>query len=155
MHPARQQQPAFSFHHLTCRTTFTKKLRTPYFIHRRPGMLHNVKLVVDDAAVRCPLLQALPEGLPHVHASDPDRAALEGAQLRREKLIQRLFLSLPAKPQRLTRLQIAHHSEELLLLAQMNLIHSHLPQSRLSPPLRPSLQITQIQASHRTRRDRK
>src|SRR6202040_1088318 len=59
------------------------------------------------------------------------------------------FFPFAPEPQRVTRCQIAHHGEELLLLAQIDLIHSHLPQRRLPSFPCPALQIAQIDGSHR------
>ena len=60
-------------------------------------MLHDVELVIHDPALRQPLLDALPERLPHVHTGRPDRAPLKGAQLLLEELVQRLLSSVPAR----------------------------------------------------------
>ncbi len=77
------------------------------------------------------------------------RTSLKRTQLFLEKLVQRLFLPLPSQPQRFSRLQIAYHCQKLLLLPQIDLIHSHLPQRWLSSPLRPATQIAHIDGSHR------
>jgi hypothetical protein len=61
-----------------------------------------------------------------------------------EKFVQRLFRALPPKPQRFARFQIGHYRQELLLLPQENLIHSHQPQCRSPSPLRPALQLSQV-----------
>ena len=111
-------------------------------------MLDDVELVVDDAAVRQPLFDALPERQPHIHAGRLDRAALEGTQMTSEKLIQRLLLALSAKPQRLAGRQVADYGDELLLLAQKDLVDAHLPQGRLASRLGPSLQIALIDGPH-------
>ena len=49
MHPAAQQQPAFPFHHAPHSCALAEELRTPHFIDRLVGVLHDVELVVDDA----------------------------------------------------------------------------------------------------------
>src|ERR1039457_142034 len=48
-------------------------------------------------------------------------------------IVQGLLLALPAKPQRLRGFQVAHHRQELVLLALVQFIHSHMPQ-RWRPP---------------------
>ena len=78
-------------------------------------MLHDVEFVVDDAAVRGPLLDTQPVGFPHVHARRRDPHPLAGTQFLLEKLIQGFFLALPAKPYWLTGVQIADYGDELLL----------------------------------------
>src|SRR5271157_2149625 len=120
MHPAGQQQPALAFHQLPRCTPFAKELRPAHFIHRCSRMLHDVELVIYDPTPRYPLFEALPERLPHVDTSSPDCAALEAAQMLLEELVQGLLLPFPPEPQRLSRLQVAHHGEKLLLLPQMN-----------------------------------
>jgi hypothetical protein len=47
-------------------------------------------------------------------------------QLRSKKLIERFLLAILPEPQRLARLQVADHGDELHLLAEVNLIHTHL-----------------------------
>src|ERR1700679_2742359 len=111
---------------IPCRSSFAEELGPPHFVHRLAGMLQNVKLVVDDPALRHPLLQALPERFPHVDTRRSNRTSLKRTQVFLEELVQRLFLPLPSEPQRFSRLQIAHHREEFLLLPQMDLVHSHL-----------------------------
>jgi len=44
-----------------------EKLGAPHLIDGIVGVLQHVKLVVDDLALGCPLRQAFPEWLPHVH----------------------------------------------------------------------------------------
>ena len=61
-----------------------------------------------------------------------------------EKLVQRFLLPFPSKPQRLGGFQVAYHRQEFLLLPQVNLIDTHLPQRRLPPSRRPSLQVSQV-----------
>jgi hypothetical protein len=61
-------------------------------------MLHDVKLVVYDPEVECPLLNAPPIWL-------------------------RFLLAFLAKSQGLAGFQIAHHRQEFLLLAQVDLIY--------------------------------
>ena len=114
-------------------------------------MLHDVELVIDDAAPRNPLLHAEPERLPHVDARRLDPFPLPADQLATKEIVQRLLLPLPAKPQWLRRLQIAHYRQKLALLAPVDFVHPHLPQRRLAPLRVPSLQITQIDGSYRAR----
>src|SRR5260370_19100719 len=58
--------PQVELHYLTqsvklfLRRSFAEELSPPHFVHRLAGMLQNVKLVVDDPALRHPLFQALP-----------------------------------------------------------------------------------------------
>ena len=89
--------------------------------------------------------------LPHVDAGGLYCAALKGAQLLLKKLIERLLPAFRAEPERLGGLKIAHHGNELLLLAQIDLVHAHLPQGRLAPLLRPTCQIALIDGAHRAR----
>src|SRR5580700_8491050 len=121
--PTAQKQPALPPYQIPCCSSFAEELGPPHFVHRLAGMLQNVKLVVDDPALRHPLLQALPKRFPHVHARGSNRTSLKRTQVFREELVQRLFLPLPSKPQRFSRLQIAHHCEEFLFLPQMDLVH--------------------------------
>jgi len=55
-----------------------------------------------------------------------DAAPLPRAQFLIEEFVQRLFLPLPPKPQRLTRFQVAHHRQEFLFSSQMDFVRSHL-----------------------------
>ena len=64
----RQQQPALAFHQVPRRPSLAKELRSSYLVDRIAGMLHDVKLVVDDLAFRRPLFDAQPERLPHINA---------------------------------------------------------------------------------------
>src|ERR1700677_1463863 len=122
--PVGQKQSALASYQIPCRSTLAEELGPPHFVHRLAGMLQNVKLVIDDPALRHPLLQALPERFPHVHTRRSNRTSLKRTQVFLEELVQRLFLPLPSEPQRFSRLQIAHHREKFLLLPQMDLIHS-------------------------------
>jgi hypothetical protein len=79
------------------------------------GVLHDVELVVDDAAAGSPLLDTPPERFPHIHARRRDAHALARAQLGLKEFIQRFFFSFPAEPYRLAAFQVAHHRDELLL----------------------------------------
>src|ERR1700758_5235695 len=121
--PAAQKQPALAAHQVPRRASFTEEFSPPYFVHRLAGMLQDVKLVVDDPALRHPLLQALPERFPHVHTRRSNRTSLKCTQVLLEKLIQRLLLPFPTKPQ----------------------------QRRAASALCPALQIPQIDRPHRTR----
>jgi hypothetical protein len=105
------------------------------------GVLQDVELVVDDLALWHPLLDAQPVRLPHVHTRGLDAAPLPATQLLPEELIQRLLLPLPPKPQRLGSFQVAHHSEKLLFLPHMDLVHAHWSQCRSAPLGRPSFQM--------------
>jgi len=58
------------------------------FVKGFVGVLHHMELVVDDAAVGGPLLDAQPVGFPHVHAGRRDPHPLAGARLLQEELIQ-------------------------------------------------------------------
>src|SRR6202050_1745040 len=111
-------------------------------------MLQNVKLVIDDLALRRPLCEAQPERLPHVYAGGLDPFPLAADQLAPKEIIQRLPLPLLAEPQRFGRLQIAHHGEKLTLLAPVYLIDPHLPQRGLLPRRLPALQVAQVNGSH-------
>jgi hypothetical protein len=102
MHPTSEQQPAFSLHHAAHPRTSAEKFRPPHFVHCFVGVLHDVELVIDDGAVRRPLLDAGFVRLPHVHAGRFDSLPLPSGQLRPEELVQGLFLPFPAEPQRLT-----------------------------------------------------
>src|SRR5260370_26622401 len=148
--PSGQKQQALPPSQIPCCPSFAEKLSPPHLLHRSARMLQNVKLVVDDPALRNPLFQALAKRFPHVHTRRSNRTSLKRTQMLLEKLVQRLFLPLPPEPQRLPRFQIADHRQELLLLPQIDLIHSHLPQRRLSSPLRPATQIAHIDGSYRT-----
>ena len=81
----------------------------------------------------------------HVHTRSSDHAALKSTQLLPQELIQGFFLPLLAEPQRLARLQIAHHRQKFLLLAHIDLIDSHIPQRRFPPARCPALEIAKHQ----------
>jgi hypothetical protein len=59
-------------------------------------MLHDVELVVDDAAVGRPLLDAEAVRFPHVDAGSFDPTPLTSAELGGEEVIPGFFLALPA-----------------------------------------------------------
>ena len=103
-----------------------EKLRPPNLVDGVVGMLHDMKLVVDDLALRRPCFDAQPERLPHVYAYRLHPFPLPAHQLAAKEIIQRLLFPLPAKPQRLGGLQIAHHREELALLAPVDFVYPHL-----------------------------
>jgi hypothetical protein len=85
-----------------------------------------MKLVEHDAAVPRPLFNAVGERPPHIHAGRLDALPLAFLQLRSKKLIERFLLAILPEPQRFARLQVADHGDELHLLAEVNLIHTHL-----------------------------
>jgi hypothetical protein len=61
------------------------------------GVLEEVELVLDDAASGSARLQTEPEWLPPVHAGRCEARALPAAELRADKLVQRLFFSDPSQ----------------------------------------------------------
>ena len=67
----------------------------------------------------------------HIPRRPPRSAAASRGSVPREEGVQRFLLPLRSEPQRLPCFQIAHHRQELLLLPQMDLIHTHLSQCRL------------------------
>src|ERR1700733_15778528 len=77
MEPTGQKQPALPSYQIPCGSSFAEELCSPHFVHRLAGMLQNVKLVVDDLALRHPLLQALPKRFPHVHTRGSNRTSLK------------------------------------------------------------------------------
>src|SRR5258707_5707918 len=155
MHPTRQQQPSLAFDQFSRRTTLAEELLTTDFIDGRSGVLHDVELVVHDAALRQPLLDALPKWVPHVHTGRSHSAALKGTQLRLEELVERLLPAFRPEPYRLAAVQVAHHGDELLLLAKKDLVDPHLPKCWFAPRLSPTCQITLIDGPHRARRKAK
>src|SRR5579885_267445 len=155
MHPPAEQQPALAFDRSSDLAASAEKLGPSHLVHGLAGVLHDVKLVVHDAALGRPTEDARRVWLPHVHTRRRDPAPLQGAQFRSEELVELLLLAVRTKPQRLARLQIAHHRQELLRLSHVDLIHAHLPQHRLFPSLRPPLQIPLIDRPHRPRRQSK
>src|SRR5260370_13685275 len=124
--PASQKKPFLPFDHIAHFPPFTEELGPPHLVHRVVGVLDNVELVIDDAAPWNPLLQAEPEGLPHIDARRLDPFPLPADQLPPKEIFHRLLLPLPAKPQWLRRLQIAHYRKELALLAPVDFVHPHL-----------------------------
>jgi hypothetical protein len=124
-----------------------EEFRLAHFVDSIVGVLHDMELVVDDLALGHPLLDAQPERFPHVYTDSLNAFSLPADQLATEVLVQRLLLPLLAKPQRLGRFQIAHHRQELVFLATVDLIHTHLPQRWLPPFRIPSLQAPQIDGS--------
>jgi hypothetical protein len=98
-----------------------------------------------------PPADAIGKCRPHVYARRCDPAPLHCTQLLGEETIERLFFPPTAKPQRLSRFQIAHHRDEALFASQIQFIHAHLTQNRRLPSLRPPLQISLIDRPHRAR----
>src|SRR5258707_15282097 len=81
MEPTGQKQPALPPYQIPCCPSFAEELGPPHFVHRLACMLQNVKLVVDDPALRHPLFQALPKRFPHVHTRCSYRTSLKSTQL--------------------------------------------------------------------------
>src|SRR5450631_1296060 len=52
-----------------------------------------------------------------------------GPQLASKIVVQRFLLPRVPEPQRLSRLQVAHHRQKFVLLAAVYLIHPHVPQT--------------------------
>jgi hypothetical protein len=96
---------------------------------------------MDIAASWNPLLHTQPEGFPHSHAGRLDASSLAASQLRSEEFVQRLLLAFLAKPQRLAGLQITHCRQKFIALPAVKLIHTHLPERRLTPGCGPSFQV--------------
>jgi len=69
---------------------------------------------------------AVSEWAPHIHAHRLDALPLGFTQLCSEKLIERFLLAILPEPQRLAGLQVADHGDELHLLAEVDLVHTHL-----------------------------
>src|ERR1700739_1675588 len=124
----------------------------PYLVHGRVGVLHDMEFVIDDSAFGQPLLDTLPERIPHIYTGGLNRATLEGTQPLLKELIEGVFLSVLSEPHRLAGIKIAHHGDELLLLAQVNLVNAHVAQGGLLAAFRPTLKIAQIDGPHRVRR---
>src|SRR5262245_35716272 len=144
MNPPAEQKPAFAFDHPAHSPTLSEKLRSPHLIDRLAGVLHNMKFVVNDPALWRPTQNAGCERFPHVHTCHREAPSLQRAQLCLEELVQGLTLSFTPKPQRLACLQVAHYRQKLLGLSQVDLIYTQLPQNRLPPAFRPSLQISLV-----------
>lgn len=68
--------------------------------------------VVSHRPCGGPLFDTEPERRLHVHATSFNALPRTAPQLRSEELVERLFLPISAKPQRLTRLQIADHRKK-------------------------------------------
>ncbi len=124
--PSTHQQPLLALDHFALLFPLAEEFRLPHLVDRIVGVLDDVELVIHDLAVRRPFLDAQTERLPHVHARRLNPLPLPAIQLAPKEFIQCLFLALPAKPQRLRCLQIAHNGEKLALLASVQLIHAHL-----------------------------
>ena len=86
---------------------------------------------------------------PGQHTGGLNAFALPTAQFGPEELVQRFLLPLLAEPQRLAGFQVAHHSEKLVVLSPVDLVHSHLFQCRLAASLVPSFEVTQINPAYR------
>jgi len=54
--PAAQQQPLLPFDQIAHLRPFAEELGAPDLVHRVIGVLEDVELVIDDAALRSPLL---------------------------------------------------------------------------------------------------
>ena len=89
-------------------------------------MLQNVEFVIHDPAVPSPLFDAVGKRLPHIHACRLNSFPLCGIQLRPEKLIECFLLAVLPEPQGLAGIQVTDHGDELHLLAEVDLIHTHL-----------------------------
>src|SRR5882672_11059546 len=100
MEPTGQKQPALPPYQIPCCSSFAEELGPPHFVHRLARMLQNVKLVVDDPALRHPLFQALPKRFPHVHTRRSNRTALNPTQVTLEAFVQRVVLPHPHVPER-------------------------------------------------------
>src|SRR5262249_10932003 len=87
VHPSAQQEPTLALDHASHPPALTEKLRPSHFIYRSIGVLHDVELVIDDLAVRSPLLDAQPVGLPHIHTGSLNPAPLPGAEFGVEESI--------------------------------------------------------------------
>jgi hypothetical protein len=137
MNPTSQQQPVLPLDQLPSRTPLAKEFRSLQFRNGFVRMLHDVKLVVHQATLRNPLLQAQTIRFMHIHTGRLHSPSLKSTQLRLEELVQAGLLPLPPEPQRFPGVQIAHHGEKLLLLAQIDLVH---PICRNTGLLRPAPQ---------------
>jgi hypothetical protein len=104
----------------------TEELRPPHFINGLVGMLQNVELVIHDPAVHSPLGHAVREWPPHIHARRRDALPLGFTPLRSKKLIERFLLAILPEPHRFAGLPVADHGDELPLLAEVDLVHTHL-----------------------------
>jgi hypothetical protein len=56
VHPSRQQEPAFSFHHPSHPSPSAEEFGPPNLVDGLVGVLHHVKLVIDDPTVWSVLL---------------------------------------------------------------------------------------------------
>src|SRR5678815_4667877 len=101
MLPSAQQKPPLPFDDIPHLPPFAEKLCPPHLFHCFVSVLDDVEFVIYDPALRSPLLNAEPERFPHVDTGSFDAFALPASQLRAEILIQRLFLPVLPKPQRL------------------------------------------------------
>jgi hypothetical protein len=155
MNPTSQQPPVLPLDQLPSRTPLGKEFRSLHFRNGFVRMLHDVKLVVPQATPRNPLLQAQTIRFMHIHTGRLHSTSLKSTQLRLGELVQGGLLPLPPEPQRFPWVQIAHPGEKLLLLAQIDLVHPHLPQCRPPSSRRPAFQIPQIDGSHRAAGERK
>jgi hypothetical protein len=89
----------------------------------------------------------LVNGPPHIYASHLDALPLNFPQL--GSVIERFLLAILSEPQRLAGSQIADRGNELHLLAKVDLIHTHLFRRLLATRGTPTLQIPQVDRSHR------
>ncbi len=74
----RQQQPSLALHKFPLRAVCAEDLDSAHFIHCCSSVLRNVKFAIDDAVLRQPLLDALPERTQPVYTGCLDRTPLEG-----------------------------------------------------------------------------
>jgi hypothetical protein len=96
--PAAQQQPLLALDELALLPPLAKELRPAHFIDGGIGMLHHVKLVIDDLALWRPLLETEPKWLPHIYARRLEPSPLPAVQFLSEEFIQRFLLALPSEP---------------------------------------------------------
>src|ERR1019366_2774909 len=102
--PSAHQQPLLPFDQCALLFPMAEELRPPHLVDGLIDVLQDVELVIDDLALRRPLLDAQPERLPHVHARRLNPPPLPTPQLATKELIQRLLLPFLAEPQGFPRL---------------------------------------------------
>src|SRR5215469_9223616 len=123
IHPTRQQSPAFALHRST---HFVRPYggTLPGALHRRPHEHAAEREICRKRSDSSgPMLDAVSEGPPHVHAGRGEAIPLASSKLGSKELIQGLLLPLLPEPQGFAAFQVADHADEFQLLTEVDLIH--------------------------------
>jgi hypothetical protein len=105
----------------------------PHFVERRPCVLQDMELVVDDIGLRQHLVDRVEVGSMHVRTDGLDCRTLPRVEARLQQARQALLRALRGQADHLAVHQIGEHGVELLRLPAVDLIRSQM----FGPPFRP------------------